>query len=703
MLSQWPELVVDGLRARSSSLSSGAARRRVDRALSTLDVHPHEIPRSAVLLIRGMDDPLPGLLVESDRAGASPQWQKALQERLEQLAATARRVVPGWTGTDGGAVYFTDEAELLACLAHDLARGEVGSRWWWRVFVRQLPEGRVRSQTLRTVLGRSPRLLPAILHVLHDGGHCAAVLAAVGADGALALAEQLCAAFELRVLAGWLPTLQASESDASSGNGRNGDGSVTRSDGGRTPASASQPALATRASNLSSHEGRGRAGARRRIDVDPRADADATPGDAAQTTREIDDVIAGVARLGLQPAQSLLLGAALLVVRRPWWFRRVGTQHRFLTALKSEITGRSSRDLSAGAQPAHIGRDEASRPQGGGKRRRAFASSEHEVLTALGDASSSRDAGCDLSDQSPDAQPRSSKTDPEGWDPVSGAPVGSRPRAGPTSGVETTLCHGSKQPTRTELGGVLYLINLMRALGLPECLEPGWGLATHLGSWGLLELLGRALLEMAERPHREDSLWPALAELGSREPGEPLGAGDCGPSSYRMPQRWFDDSVREGSEPLLWSSEGRRLRIWCRSAFVIVERELQAPPTLAQAEQELQLYGLDASRLEPAQWPLAPAAPVCLPDSGAALCWLLARILPYVQHRLAAACAWSDGGAGRIADEILRCPATLHVTATHVDLVASLDDISMAARRAGLDRDPGWLPDLGRVVSFHYE
>jgi hypothetical protein len=36
-------------------------------------------------------------------------------------------------------------------------------------------------------------------------------------------------------------------------------------------------------------------------------------------------------------------------------------------------------------------------------------------------------------------------------------------------------------------------------------------------------------------------------------------------------------------------------------------------------------------------------------------------------------------------------------------MVANIDDISLVARRAGLDRDPGWLPHFGRVVLFHFE
>ena len=46
--------------------------------------------------------------------------------------------------------------------------------------------------------------------------------------------------------------------------------------------------------------------------------------------------------------------------------------------------------------------------------------------------------------------------------------------------------------------------------------------------------------------------------------------------------------------------------------------------------------------------------------------------------------------------------AGVSVTPTHVDIVLPLADADTALRRTGLDRDPGWVPWLGRVILFHY-
>jgi len=51
---------------------------------------------------------------------------------------------------------------------------------------------------------------------------------------------------------------------------------------------------------------------------------------------------------------------------------------------------------------------------------------------------------------------------------------------------------------------------------------------------------------------------------------------------------------------------------------------------------------------------------------------------------------------------LVRRPARLSWTATHVDVFFTHRQADVRVRRAGLDLDPGWLPWLGRVVSFHY-
>jgi hypothetical protein len=55
-----------------------------------------------------------------------------------------------------------------------------------------------------------------------------------------------------------------------------------------------------------------------------------------------------------------------------------------------------------------------------------------------------------------------------------------------------------------------------------------------------------------------------------------------------------------------------------------------------------------------------------------------------------------------LASLVLR-PARFVLTATHVDVFISLPAADVRVRRAGLDIDPGWVPWLSKVVTFHYE
>jgi hypothetical protein len=47
-------------------------------------------------------------------------------------------------------------------------------------------------------------------------------------------------------------------------------------------------------------------------------------------------------------------------------------------------------------------------------------------------------------------------------------------------------------------------------------------------------------------------------------------------------------------------------------------------------------------------------------------------------------------------------PGRVVITRTHLDVVMGLEQIDLAARVAGLDQDPSWVPQLGRIIAFHF-
>jgi hypothetical protein len=259
----------------------------------------------------------------------------------------------------------------------------------------------------------------------------------------------------------------------------------------------------------------------------------------------------------------------------------------------------------------------------------------------------------------------------------------------------------------TELGGILYLINLMAHLDLPACFEDDWGLESQVGSWGVLELLGRGLLAWESVECKEDSLWAALARLDGREPGELPGETFVGGECFRLPVEWFA-GLGDGEDGVYrYAARRGWLCLWSEAGYVLADVPRDAAPPKTQAATELRRYlGATASALTRAAFDCAPLA--CLDGPLVAglkpyLARWLALVLPAVRLRLRLALNPPEGEAWNLAEVLLLCPGRLYITSTHVDLVMSLDSISLSARMAGLDRNPGWMADLGRVVSFHFE
>lgn len=82
----------------------------------------------------------------------------------------------------------------------------------------------------------------------------------------------------------------------------------------------------------------------------------------------------------------------------------------------------------------------------------------------------------------------------------------------------------------------------------------------------------------------------------------------------------------------------------------------------------------------------------------------LEHALPALRDRLLLALdedAEEEEGPDPI-ERLLAVPARVHLTSSHLDVVTGLDQMWLPARRAGLDRNPGWLPDYGRVVLIHF-
>lgn len=247
----------------------------------------------------------------------------------------------------------------------------------------------------------------------------------------------------------------------------------------------------------------------------------------------------------------------------------------------------------------------------------------------------------------PTAPPAAAAT-AAGVPPTAAAPAGARPRAAPAAAP-----HPPPTPARTAAPAAPVPAAVLRAAA-PRRIASPWqpwladSIATRHG--GLLMVLN------------------ALQALGY--------------------DTWWEaqpHAVQAAITPHLLAAVARRLRL---------PTDDPHQPLLALGPAAAAALAAAACRWDAAFWPqgldtrgLQPASPSA---DDAVRCWQ--RVLGRALRRHA------QLGLARL---VLR-EGGLSLTPTHADVVLPLDSADARVRRAGLDRDPGWVPGLGRIVQFHY-
>lgn len=247
----------------------------------------------------------------------------------------------------------------------------------------------------------------------------------------------------------------------------------------------------------------------------------------------------------------------------------------------------------------------------------------------------------------------------------------------------TDLGHG----TFTRLGGAIHFVNLLTRLGLPKAIP---NLAS-LNPWELLGGLAVALLGETVEKYADDPLWAALNKLAGLAPDQPWGALLPPPDAFRLPAVWVE---RLPPRQILAHRhrDSDRLQLWTADpGYLLADLPADAPLTA---------------------WPLLDpqlAAPVNLEDLPKAadrrlsphLAWYARRLRPFLACYLTHLLGVDDQAAAVMT--LFQQPATLYLSRTHLDLVQSLEQISLPLRRAGLDQNPGWRPEFGHIITIHFE
>jgi hypothetical protein len=232
------------------------------------------------------------------------------------------------------------------------------------------------------------------------------------------------------------------------------------------------------------------------------------------------------------------------------------------------------------------------------------------------------------------------------------------------------------------LGGLFFLVNLLRGLDLLAGLERHFGLGAQLSPWALLELIARCLLSARDQALLADPIWTALARLDAREPRDPIAPDFAGRDRYLLPAKWTAHLPPAAALEVRFRAD--RVQFWRPEGFQLADAPAGEITALRPAGCRL------ARRARAAA--VRPAG--C--DAKPAMRRFLSFLMPYIRARLVAFLGQD------VVRALLLRNARLFVTGTHIDVMLDLHDATVAVRAAGLDANPGWAPQLGRILTFHY-
>ena len=125
------------LRIRCRAVDRVTAQTRAGQLLEDATAQPASLPPAAILCIRRLSDPRPGVVSFDTRRRAPAQWTQAVRSAIDERARGSARPARGGVPADAEAVMFADRAEMLACLAADWCASTLGRRWWWYALLGQ--------------------------------------------------------------------------------------------------------------------------------------------------------------------------------------------------------------------------------------------------------------------------------------------------------------------------------------------------------------------------------------------------------------------------------------------------------------------------------------------------------------------------------------------------------------------------------------
>lgn len=631
-----------------------ALRLRLDRVLSATDFTPPELPATAIVCIKHLRDPRPGLLdLSASSMRSSLDWEQAVRQRLADLIARAPRTVQDRNAAaHSDCVIFFDKADLLASLAGDWCRGDVETRWWWHTLLRSQSISRELLALWRDAAEHIPaaleRLGPERIEFVRkladpDANELVAVVAQ--RFGLHALAPVLAAKPGVRVVARELEHVVERRTQ------------LDRP--GIAPSAPWQKLVAdSSVQQLSVEQQRFLGVSLMLLHAPATVRTSSFASNVEQWQQEFLAFTEFAARSEVEPIKP----AGQAPVKRGKSFGRVArTSKDLVSSLASspnthhDVSPQLSIDSSRGVvyepqQPA--GRRLTTRNQVvpqiiSGPHDQSAAYSEPATVveppSLMAQAAESNtilaDAGVETKTVPAQTIDPVDKTEAAIWREDASTEIVDSSGTGDSEAIVDDFSLRAEvteliAEVETRFGGVFYLVNLGIYLGLygdfSTPAEPG----IDLNLWDFVALVGRELIgDQIEA----DPVWPLLARLSGRE--DDIGPSAGGGGSQRG-SRGGDVHAPDRPVPEKSQLEKDDLKTWLGDLMPRVRRRLRLA------------FGLDET---------ADPGPLLIAHVG-----------------------------------------MIRVTLTHIDVFFDLEELPIAIRLAGLDRDPGWVPAAGRFIAFHF-
>lgn len=655
-----------------------AVRHRAERLAAVASTAPPGMAPGAVLVIRRLQTTV--------RAGPDGSWSartasavldRALRDEVAQLYRTASRPVLGPPPATARSVLFADEAELLVCLARDVLADRARTRWYWQQILAGAPASG-GAALAAAWCARAAALPAALVYLGTEEG--AAAIRLLSPPERESVVRALQRAYDLPAM--------VDDSDSE-------------------PPGASSPAAPW---------------------------SRWLPPDRLHAAPEVHHLLGLSLALAHAPACAR---SELFAQQTAAWWRAVasGRPEPANEDLAAAGPGRAAwpgGDGEAGRRPASPGPDPPAAAFDGASivsRPGSEACLPAVLPGGVGEAPragrGTPAAAARPGDRAGEREPARQAGDTPDFSDIALARIqGAGTPSAPADDGRREQAAGGGQPAPVEeaparpawaiegvatgLAGALFLINLLAHLRLPGvvALDDGAPLSDYVGAWALVEAFARGLLGRGHDRYAQDPLWAMLAELDGREPPEPAGALLPPVQAFRLPTAWLRGPPwAEGRQ---WVAEVRGGRLLVAD---MVRRYLVADlpygGAMGTAAEQVAALATAAAGERPAVtwgWGRVPRLPSLTRRAAAALGrpagWWLRRSLAFVRSHLAWMLGTPPGEVGRA---LLVRPGRVHAGRTHVDLTMPMDSASLPIRRAGLDADPGWMPDLGRIVLFHFE